>query len=244
MKTLLIDDERLARNELRRLLAAHAAIEIVGEAADATAAREAIARLRPELIFLDVQMPGEDGFALLESLAAPLPHVIFATAYDEFAVKAFEVSALDYLLKPVDPARLASALAKLYGDSDTPGGSGAGETVRLGRLEAHDKVFVRQGDHCWFVEVRSIRLLESEGNYTRVHFDSAQPLLFRSLNAMEERLDGKMFFRANRRQVINLEWIDTIEPWFSGGLLVQIKGGPKVELSRRQAQEFRERLSL
>jgi two-component system LytT family response regulator len=111
-------------------------------------------------------------------------------------------------------------------------------------LEACDKVFVRQGDRCWFVEVRSIRLLESEGNYTRVHFDSAQPLLFRSLNAMEERLDAKMFFRANRRQVINLEWIDTIEPWFSGGLLVQIKGGPKVELSRRQAQEFRERLSL
>ncbi len=242
MKTLLIDDERLARNELRRLLAVHPEIEIVGEAADAEAAREAIARLRPELVFLDVQMPGEDGFALLESLEAPLPHVIFATAYDEFAVKAFEFNALDYLLKPVDPARLSAALGKL----ETGGGSGggAGEPGRTGRLEAHDKVFVRQGDHCWFVEVRSIRLLESEGNYTRVHFESAQPLLFRSLNAMEERLDAKMFFRANRRQVINLEWIDTIEPWFSGGLLVQIKGGPKVELSRRQAQEFREQLSL
>lgn len=245
MKTLLIDDERLARNELRRLLAVHPEIEIVGEAADAPAAREAVARLQPELIFLDVQMPGEDGFALLESLEAPLPQVIFATAYDEFAVKAFEVSALDYLLKPVDPARLAAALAKLSGDMGAgAAGRPAAEPARLGRLEAQDKVFVRQGDHCWFVEVRSIRLLESEGNYTRVHFASAQPLLFRSLNAMEERLDAKMFFRANRRQVVNLEWIDTIEPWFSGGLLVQIKGGPKVELSRRQAQEFRERLSL
>lgn len=243
MKTLLIDDERLARNELRRLLAAHPQIEIVGEAADAEAARERIAQLKPDLLFLDVQMPGEDGFALLESLEPPLPHVIFATAFDEFAVKAFEVNALDYLLKPVDPARLSAALAKI---TSAPAADPAdGDTVaRTDRLQANDKVFVRQGDQCWFVEVRTIRLLESEGNYTRVHFDGAQPLLFRSLNAMEERLDPRMFFRANRRQVVNLEWIDKIEPWFSGGLLVHIKGGPRVELSRRQAQAFREQMSL
>ena len=105
-------------------------------------------------------------------------------------------------------------------------------------------MFVRDGDHCWFVQVKTIRLLESEGNYTRIHFDTAQPQLFRSLNAMEERLDPKSFFRANRRQIINLAWIDTIEPWFSSGLLVTLKGGAKVELSRRQAQEFRERMSL
>ena len=243
MKALLVDDERLARAELRRLLAAHPDIEIVGEATDADSARERIAALRPELVFLDVQMPGEDGFTLLESLEPPLPHVIFATAFDEFAVKAFEFNALDYLLKPVDPARLAAALAKLAAApaADVPA---AVYTVRPGRLQAHEKVFVRQGEQCWFVEVRTIRLLESEGNYTRVHFDGGQPLLFRSLNAMEERLDGRMFFRANRRQVVNLEWIDKIEPWFSGGLLVHIKGGPRVELSRRQAQAFREQMSL
>ncbi len=242
MKALLIDDERLARSELRRLLAAHPEIEIAGEAADADAARARIAELKPDLLFLDVQMPGEDGFALLESLEPPLPHVIFATAFDEFAVKAFEFNALDYLLKPVDPARLTAALAKLTQSADAAvGGEGA---VRTDRLHAHDKVFVRQGEQCWFVEVRTIRLLESEGNYTRVHFDGAQPLLFRSLNAMEERLDPRMFFRANRRQVVNLEWIDKIEPWFSGGLLVHIKGGPRVELSRRQAQAFREQMSL
>ncbi|HQF38277.1 MAG TPA: LytTR family DNA-binding domain-containing protein [Opitutaceae bacterium] len=243
MKALLVDDERLARAELRRLLAAHPDIEIVGEATDADSARERIAALRPELVFLDVQMPGEDGFTLLESLEPPLPHVIFATAFDEFAVKAFEFNALDYLLKPVDPARLAAALAKLAAApaADVPA---AEYTVRPGRLQAHEKVFVRQGEQCWFVEVRTIRLLESEGNYTRVHFDGGQPLLFRSLNAMEERLDGRMFFRANRRQVVNLEWIDKIEPWFSGGLLVHIKGGPRVELSRRQAQAFREQMSL
>jgi two-component system LytT family response regulator len=177
---------------------------------------------------------------LLESLEPPVPRVIFTTAFDEFAVKAFELNALDYLLKPVDPARLAAALGRLREQAGTAPEPGEKST----RLAADDKVFVREGDHCWFVEVRRIRLLESEGNYTRVHFDDAQPQLFRSLNAMEARLDPKCFFRANRRQIINFAWIEKIEPWFSGGLLVQLKGGAKVELSRRQAQEFREKMSL
>lgn len=246
MKALLIDDERLARNELRRLLAAFPDLEIVGEAANPKQAREQIAELAPDLIFLDVQMPGETGMELLESLEPPAPEVIFTTAYDEFAVKAFDLNALDYLLKPVDPARLAAAMEKLRAKRAgvAPAGDASSEKVARDRLAAEDKVFVREGDRCWFVEVKSIRLLESEGNYTRVHFDAAQPQLFRSLNAMEERLDPKFFFRANRRQIINLAWIDKIEPWFSGGLLVQLKGGAKVELSRRQAQEFREKMSL
>jgi two-component system LytT family response regulator len=191
------------------------------------------------LVFLDVQMPGETGLELLESLEPPAPRVIFTTAHDEFAVKAFELNALDYLLKPVDPARLATAVARL---EDRPGCAPA--AAPTGQLGNEDKVFVREGDRCWFVEVRTIRLLESEGNYTRVHFADAQPQLFRSLNAMEERLDAKFFFRANRRQIINLAWVEKIEPWFSGGLLVHLKGGAKVELSRRQAQEFREQMSL
>ncbi len=245
MKALLIDDERLARNELRRLLAAFPEITIVGEAANAKQAREQLAALAPDLIFLDVQMPGETGMELLESLEPPVPHVIFTTAYDEFAVKAFDLNALDYLLKPVDPARLAGALGKLREkELGAVPDSAAAKSAPRTALAAEDKVFVREGDRCWFVEVKSIRLLESEGNYTRVHFENAQPQLFRSLNAMEERLDAKYFFRANRRQIINLAWIDKIEPWFSGGLLVQLKGGAKVELSRRQAQDFREKMSL
>jgi two-component system LytT family response regulator len=238
MNALLIDDERLARNELRRLLAGFPEITIVGEAANAKQAREQIATHQPDLIFLDVQMPGETGMELLESLEPPAPQVIFTTAYDEFAVKAFELNALDYLLKPVDPMRLAAAVERLKLKA------GAAPAEKPSRLAAEDKVFVREGDRCWFVEVKQIRLLESEGNYTRVHFEDAQPQLFRSLNAMEERLDPKVFFRANRRQIINFAWIDKIEPWFSGGLLVQLKGGAKVELSRRQAQEFREKMSL
>ena len=245
MNAVVIDDERLARNELRRLLAAFPEIALTGEAANAQQARDALRTLKPDLIFLDVQMPGETGMELLQSLEPPLPHVIFTTAYDEFAVKAFELNALDYLLKPVDPARLANAIAKLR--AKTAGGTDDNGSTRgapRDRLAAEDKVFVREGDHCWFVEVRSIRLLESEGNYTRVHFDDAKPQLFRSLNAMEERLDPKYFFRANRREIINLAWIDKIEPWFSGGLLVHLKGGARIELSRRQAQEFREKMSL
>jgi two-component system, LytTR family, response regulator len=245
MKAILIDDERLARSELRRLLSAFPEIEIVGEAANATQARQLLEKVVPDLMFLDVQMPGETGMQLLETIEAPVPEVIFTTAYDEFAVKAFDLNALDYLLKPVDPVRLAAAIEKLR-EKRAGAANGGREAVKetRERLAAEDKVFVREADRCWFVEVKSIRLLESEGNYTRVHFDSAQPQLFRSLNAMEERLDPKVFFRANRRQIINLAWIDKIEPWFSGGLLVHLKGGAKVELSRRQAQEFREKMSL
>lgn len=240
MKALLVDDERLARNELRRLLAAHADIEIVGEAVDVEDAIAKIGVLKPELIFLDVQMPGADGFSLLERLEPPLPLVIFTTAYDEFAVKAFEFSALDYLLKPVDPNRLVAALEKVRPRSGTPFEGGPATS----RLTLEDKVFVREGDRCWFVPVKNLRLLESEGNYTRLYFDDHKPQLFRSLTAMEERLDAKHFFRANRKQVINLAWVEGIEPWFSGGLLVKLKGGMKVELSRRQAQDFRDRMSL
>jgi two-component system LytT family response regulator len=240
MNALLVDDERLARNELRRLLTAFPEVAIVGEATNAKQAREQILTLKPDLLFLDVQMPGETGMELLESLEPPVPSVIFTTAYDEFAVKAFELNALDYLLKPVDPARLATAVEKLRSRVGLP----LAPTEKATPLAAEDKVFVREGDRCWFVEVKAIRLLESEGNYTRVHFDNAQPQLFRSLNAMEERLDQKYFFRANRRQIINLAWIEKIEPWFSGGLLVNLKGGAKVELSRRQAQEFRDKMSL
>jgi two-component system LytT family response regulator len=239
MKALLIDDERLARSELRRLLAEYPEIEIVGEASQTKQARQQMEALKPDILFLDVQMPGETGIEL-EAMEPPVPHVIFTTAYDEFAVKGFELNALDYLLKPVDPARLAAAINRLPGLKQ----SALAKVGPAGRLDATDKVFVREGERCWFVEVSQIRLLESEGNYTRVHFGDAQPQLFRSLNAMEERLDPKFFFRANRRQIINITWIANIEPWFSSGLLVHLKGGTKVELSRRQAQDFRDRMSL
>ena len=228
MTALIIDDERLARLELRRLLAAHAEVEIVGEARNAEEALEVIPKIAPDLIFLDIQMPGITGFELLERLE-DLPQVIFTTAYDAYAIQAFEVSALDYLLKPIAPARLASALAKVR-----PG-------PRYGALE---RVFVRDGDRCWIVPLPDIFLLESEGNYTRIYFSSERPLIRRSLNALEQQLDPAMFFRAGRKQIVNLKWIDRVDVGVSGGFVVTLRGGRTVEMSRRQSTRLREVLSL
>ena len=240
MKALLIDDERLARTELRRLLEAHPEVEIVGEAANASEAERRIRETHPDLLFLDIQMPGRNGFELLAGLEKP-PRVIFTTAYDEYAFRAFEFSAVDYLLKPIEAARLAHALQRLH-QPVTEASSREPETAR--RLGEEDQVLLRDGDNCWFVKMRDIRLFESEGNYTRVFFADNRPLLPRSLNTLEERLDPHVFFRANRQHIINLRCVEKIEPWFSGGLLVQLSGGAKVEMSRRQGQRFRELMSL
>jgi two-component system LytT family response regulator len=228
MRALIVDDERLARVELRRLLAGHPEVEIVGEAPGAEEALALISKLAPDLVFLDIQMPGATGFDLLEQLD-DLPQVIFTTAYDEYAIQAFEVNALDYLLKPIPPARLAAALARVRPPSSQP------------RLE---QVFVRDGDRCWIVRVTDIFLLESEGNYTRVCFGNDRPLIRRSLNALEEQLDPAMFFRAGRKAIVNLKWIEKVDIGIAGGLLVTLRGGRTVEMSRRQSARLREILSL
>jgi two-component system LytT family response regulator len=240
MKTLIVDDERLARNELRRLLEAYPRIEIVGEAANSEEALEKIDQLGPELLFLDIQMPGKNGFELLSSIEGNVPDVIFTTAYDEYALKAFEFNALDYLLKPIDSTRLAEAINKVedYQQHEIK----RKENVKL--LTTEDQVFVKDGEKCWFVKLGKIRLFESMGNYVRLHFDDQKPLILKSLNALDEKLDPHAFFRANRKHIINLQWIEKIEPWFSGGLQVTLKGGEKIEISRRQAIRFKEMMSL
>jgi two-component system LytT family response regulator len=240
MKTLLVDDERLARNELRRLLEAFPRIEIVGEAANSEEALEKIDQLGPELLFLDIQMPGKNGFELLSSIEGNVPDVIFTTAYDEYALKAFEFNALDYLLKPIEPTRLAEAINKVedYQQHEIK----RKENVKL--LTTEDQVFVKDGEKCWFVKLGKIRLFESMGNYVRLHFDDQKPLILKSLNALDEKLDPHAFFRANRKHIINLQCIEKIEPWFSGGLQVTLKGGEKIEISRRQAIRFKEMMSL
>lgn len=240
MKALIIDDERLARTELRRLLEPFKEIEIVGEAVNADEAIEKITQLSPELIFLDIQMPGKSGFDMLEELDK-VPKVIFTTAYDEYALKAFEYNALDYLLKPIEPKRLEEAIRKIVevGKKDVQIKSALPDV-----LSAEDQVFVKDGDKCWFVKLERIRLFESEGNYVRLYFEENKPLILRTLNYLDERLDPRSFFRANRKHIINLKWIESIEPWLNGGLLVKLKGGQKVEVSRRQAVKFKEMLSL
>ncbi|MGH9417218.1 MAG: LytR/AlgR family response regulator transcription factor [Terriglobales bacterium] len=239
MKALLVDDERLARRELARLLAAHPRIEVAGECASADEAETAIARLRPELIFLDVQMPGRSGFELLESLDA-VPAVIFTTAFDEFALRAFEVSAVDYLVKPIVPARLAAAIAKL-----------AARAPAQAPLDAERQIFVRDGERCWFVRLRDVLLFASEGNYTRLHFAPARAtgpgdhaLVLRSLDALEARLDPEVFFRASRQHIVNTAAIERLDPWPNGGLRARLRGGLDVPISRRQALRFQARMRL
>ena len=240
MKTLIIDDERLARKELLSLLDSYPEIEIVGEAVNADEAFSKIQSLKPELIFLDIQMPGKTGFELLEMLDAS-PKVIFTTAYDEFAIKAFDFNALDYLLKPINTERLAETINKLLSKDDKKDKE---EKATPRKLSANDQVFVKDGDRCWFVKLADVRLFESDGNYIKVYFEKNKPMIHKSLNALDEKLDDRSFFRASRKHIINLGWVDTIEPWFNGGLMVQLKGGEKIEVSRRQAARFKDMMIL
>ena len=239
MKALIIDDERLARTELKRLLTPFKDINVVGEAVNAEDALEKIGELKPDLLFLDIQMPGKTGFEMLEELDS-VPAVIFTTAYDEYAIKAFEYNALDYLLKPIEPKRLEESIKKLLDKNRKKAAIDADKEI----LSETDQVFVKDGERCWFVKLESIRLFESEGNYVRLFFGESKPLILRTLNYLDERLDSKTFFRANRKHIINLKWIDSIEPWLNGGLLVKMKDGNKVEVSRRQAIKFKDMLSL
>ncbi len=241
MKALIIDDERLARKELISLLSDYPEIEILGEAINADDACEKIHQLNPDVIFLDIQMPGKTGFDLLGMLEKT-PRVIFTTAYDEYAINAFRVNALDYLLKPVQAERLKESIGKLKKEVFEEEEEIINPDNK--KLGLNDQVFVKDGDKCWFVKLEKIRLFESDGNYIKIYFDTFRPMIHKSLNALDERLDENVFFRASRKHIINLSWIDNIEPWFNGGLMVKLKGGEKVEVSRRQAAKFKEKMSL
>ncbi len=241
IKSIIIDDERLARNELKKLLQEHPIINVIEEAVNAKEGIEKIETYNPDLIFLDIQMPDKTGFDLLAELER-IPRVIFTTAYDEYAFKAFEVNALDYLLKPIEPKRLSDAIHKVQQEIEKEklGINGNNKNP----LTDADQVFVKDGERCWFVKLSEVRLFESVGNYAKVFFGTNKPLVLKSLNALEERLDTKVFFRANRKHIINVKWIEKIEPFFNGGLLVELKGGEKVEVSRRQTVKFKEMMSF
>ena len=250
LRALIVDDEPLARRELRALLAEHPEIEIVGEAGSADEADAALKALRasgdaPDVVFLDIQMPGRTGFEWLEALDSA-PEVVFVTAYDEHALEAFRVSALDYLLKPVEPERLADAVERL-GRRDAPEDS-AGASAS-GALGPDSRVFVKDGARMHLVRLGDVRLFESVGNYTRLLFtapsgNDESPLVLRSLSALEARLDSAHFARANRAQLVGLAHIARIDDALNGGLLVRLTDGSEVEFSRRRALALRDRLSL
>jgi two-component system LytT family response regulator len=238
IKTIIIDDEKLAREGLKNLLKEFTDIEIIGEASNADEGLDLIDKLKPQLIFLDIQMPEKTGFEMLEELIET-PAIIFTTAYNEFAIKAFEVNALDYILKPIETSRLREAIAKAKKQIAL-----AEEEKGSQRLADDSQVFIRDGERCWYVKLADIRLIESNGNYAKIYFDKYQPLIHRTLNALDERLSPNMFFRANRQQIINLNYLEKIEPFFNSGFLFYMKDGSKIEVSRRQAVKFKDLMSL
>lgn len=238
ISTIIVDDEKLAREGLKSLLKELPDIQIVAEAENVDEALDLIEKFKPQLVFLDIQMPEKNGFELLEELIET-PAIIFTTAYDEYALKAFEVNALDYLLKPIEKDRLTDAVAKAKKQI---------EELKLEQLRnkllPHEKVFLRDGDKCWYIHLSEIRLIESAGNYAKIYFDKYQPLIHRTLNSLDERLSDEMFFRANRQQIINLNYLEKIEPFFNSGFLFFMKDGSKIEVSRRQAVKFKDLRSL
>lgn len=238
MRTIIVDDERLAREELKALLAEYPGVELIGEYKNTIEAKVAIENDAPDLVFMDIQMPGETGLELLEKLKNP-PRTVFVTAYDEHAIKAFELNAYDYLMKPIDPDRLSEVFKRLNEENQTPA-----SVVNNDKLKSGNQVLIKDGEKVWFIKVDDIRYFESEGNYVKVHFDKFKPLILRSLNSLEERMDEKLFFRANRKFIINLNHIVNIENWFSGGLQVELSCGTKIEISRRQTIRFKDQFSL
>lgn len=234
MKTLIVDDSRLARAELKDLLKSHSFVEIVVEAADVQSAVDAINQHEIELVFLDIHLPDGNGFDVLEK-SEKTPKVIFTTAYEQHAMQAFEVNALDYLLKPVTIDRLNNALQKIQAVS---------VAAPERRIDSDSQIFIRDGDRCHFVKLNEIYLVTVDGNYVRVFFRDQKAFLARSLGYVEDKVAGLPFFRANRQQLINLEYVKNIEPSLSDGLDVTLKSGVKVEISRRQAKEFKERMEL
>ncbi|MEM6525193.1 MAG: LytTR family DNA-binding domain-containing protein [Bacteroidota bacterium] len=235
MKVLIVDDIRLARQELIRLLKNFPEIEVVGEASNAKEARNLIQENDPDLLLLDIQMPEEDGFSLLESLD-DVPDVIFTTAFHEYALKAFESNALDYLVKPIDPDRLAIALEKYS--------SHRVSISKKSMLDETSKVFVKDGERCWFVKLADVRFFETFGNYSKIHFNDEVAMVGKSLNYLESRLDPAKFFRASRQFIIHLEFVEEVIPWFSESLRVRMNSGEEIDISRRRSVKFKELLSF
>lgn len=234
MKVLIVDDSRLARLELKNQLRQCDALQVVGEAENVKQAFDLVLKHQPDLLLLDIDMPGGDGFSLLQQLDehSCLPHVIFVTAFDQYALKSFDYQAKDYLLKPVTLERLQSALAKVPAPASAA------------KMTIQSQVFLKDGGRCYFVTLADIFAFEALGNYTRVYLTDGKPMIYRSLLALEQKLPTEVFFRANRSWIINLQYIEHIEPAVSGGFDVRLHTDLLVEISRRQATEFRQLWSL
>ncbi|MCE2995403.1 MAG: LytR/AlgR family response regulator transcription factor [Cyclobacteriaceae bacterium] len=235
IKTILIDDEPLAITELQSMLSPYPEIDIISVSNDAQDGIQKIQQFNPQLLFLDINMPGKNGFDLLSELSNA-PEVIFVTAYDQFAIKAFEVNALDYILKPVNPERLKEAVTKVIRKLTQAEGEKA--------LDINKRIFIKDGEQCFFVPIHQIFYIESVGNYVRLHFRDKKAMLHRSLNYLEEKLPDEHFFRTSRQEMINVNFIKNIVPYFSNTLQVEMETGIKIDLSQRQSVKFKEKMGI
>ena len=239
IRAVIVEDSRLARNELKELIKLHDDLELIGEASNVDEGVVLIESESPDLLFLDINMPEKDGFDLLEMLD-DVPITVFTTAYDEYAIKSFEYNALDYLLKPVSNKRFDMALEKVRAKMV----SKQEDNSSAKKLTKNSQIFIKDGEACWLVKIGDISLFEIVGNYTRVFFEDKNPMLYKSLNQVEEKLPEDSFFRANRQQIINTNYIENVVPWFNGKLKLTMKNGEEVEVSRRQSYIFKDKMSL
>ena len=239
IKAVIVEDSRLARNELKELLKNHSEIELIGEAENVDLGFELIQKENPDLLFLDINMPEKDGFELLEMLDE-VPITVFTTAFDEYAIKSFEYNTLDYLLKPINEKRFATAIEKVKSKIE-----GKDEEISSDKkLLESSQIFIKDGEKCWLVKIGDISHFEIVGNYTRVFFQENKPLVYKSLNQIEEKLPRTSFFRVNRQQIINTNFIANVVPWFNGKLKLTMQNGEEVEVSRRQSYLFKDRMSF
>ena len=236
---VIVEDSRLARNELKELIKEYPNINLVGEAENVDDGVILIEKIKPDLLFLDINIPEKDGFQLLEELDE-VPIVIFTTAFDEYAIKSFEYNALDYLMKPINSSRFDIAIEKIKRRIDFNINNQKCDK----KLNSNSQIFIKDGEQCWLVKIADIYLFEIVGNYTRVYFNHNKPLLYKSLNQIEEKLPSTSFFRVNRQQIINTSHIENVTPWFSGKLKLKLTNNKTVEISRRQSQSFKELLSI
>lgn len=236
IKTILVDDEPLALLELQTMLYKYPEIVVIDTARNALEAVQKANTLKPDLLFLDINLPGKSGFDILQELEE-VPLVIFVTAYDQFAIKAFEVNALDYILKPINTDRLKEAIEKIR--KQVVQNKPAEEQLTIDK-----RIFIKDGEHCYFIPLKEIFLIESVGNYARMYFQNKKPLLHKSLNYLEEKLPQSYFFRTDRQHIINTDFITSIAPFFNNSLQIELKNDIKIEISQRQSVKFKERMGI
>lgn len=248
MKAMVVEDSRLAREGLINMLESFPAIEVVASAEHPDAAFALLQNNSIDVLFLDIHMPGKSGFELLENLDYS-PFIIFTTAYAEHAIRSFDYKTVDYLLKPISKERLAQAIEKLEKHVNIERDAAeedndAASTALADTLDINSRMFIKDGDQCFLVELNSIRYFESCKNYVRLYFDDNKAFIKKSLNNLEGRLPPRHFFRANRQYIVNLKAVKDIQEWVNDGYRLTLIDGTEIEVSRRHAQRLKELMSF